>query len=143
MSLRKPSEITCGVEMKKLIRFQYEPCNGTCYTAPDDDFFKELENLDEEILFKTIKNIVHAHDRICDKINMGFGIDYCVENKIYVGTFSYEGKLDLFSSKSFIDCIFQLTNYILNKIKFNESYKCEYSTGKEENLFKELLYKVS
>ena len=39
--------------MKKLFRFKYEPCNGTCY-AYQPIFIKELSRVSKDNIFKLI-----------------------------------------------------------------------------------------
>jgi hypothetical protein len=112
--------------MKKLIRFKYEKCRGTCYTGPDDKF-PELDILPKEELTILIKKVVSAHNSTCDDPNQWFGVDMCEKTNLYVGHF-YDGKqMEMFTSTSLVDILNDLSDYIL---QVNENKKFTYGLCK-------------
>ena|SRR5271165_5495898 len=130
--------------MKKLFRFQYEKCNGTCY-APEDTFKEALKNVPEKELETLIMNIVEAHDSTCDDPEQRFSVDYDENNKIFIGSFINGKTLDLFSDKSFVNLINSLTSHVIkeNKNKIITSDQCVYGNNGNENLAEKILKLVA
>lgn len=60
--------------MRKLFRFKYEPCNGTCY-AWCDVLPEELNKYSEEKRRLIVEAMVHAHGLLCDNPDYSFGVD--------------------------------------------------------------------
>ena len=60
--------------MRKLFRFKYEPCNGTCYCY-EEIFYEELRG--QPHVSSLIDLVVQAHDNLCDNPDYSFGIDKC------------------------------------------------------------------
>lgn len=129
--------------MKKLFRFQYEPCNGTCY-APEAEFFSELRNAPKNKLSIVIDKIVTAHDRMCNNPDMRFAVDHDENSGVYIGSWINRKTLDLFSSDSFIDCVDQLTSHILVEVSSSQQHKqnCNYSEN-QENLAEMILNSIA
>ena len=130
--------------MKKVFRFQYEPCVGTCY-AHSPIFFSELKKAPQELLTSTIDKIVAAHDSTCDDITQRFGVDYDEANNIYVGSFMNGTRLDLFSDKSFLTLANILSSHVLkeNEGKAVSSADCKFGENGNENLAELILTSVA
>ena len=130
--------------MKKLFRFQYEKCNGTCYTG-GDDFYKELENQPKSVIRELVDKIVAAHDSTCDDPNQRFGIDYDEENKIFIGSFLNNMKLDIFSDKDFVRLVDTLMTHVLseNTNKVINRENCVFGLNGQENLAEVILNAIS
>lgn len=130
--------------MKKVFRFQYEPCVGTCYQYKDI-FQKELGKISKENLKSIVNKIVEAHDSTCDDPSQRFGVDYDENNQLFVGSFINGTKLDLFSDNSFELLINTLTSHVLkeNKNKTYVSGQCTYGNNGNENLAEIILESVS
>lgn len=130
--------------MKKIFRFQYEPCTGTCYTG-GNDFYQELKKADTNKLNSIINNIVKAHDSTCDDLDQRFGVDYDEENKIFIGTFLNGRRLDMFSDKSFLNLVDTLSNHVLNenKNKLIKEEGCVFGINGNENLAELILKSVA
>lgn len=126
--------------MKKLFRFKYEPCSGTCY-APEKKFFDELRALDLKSKNELIAKIVSAHESTCDDPTQLFAVDYDETTKTYIGTALIDGRLDLFSSNSFVDLIEVLTNFVKlqNAGKQRAIGSCVYGVSGIEDLTKIIL----
>lgn len=121
--------------MKKLFRFKYEPCSGTCY-APDDKFFEELKKLDEVAKLSLINKIVSAHDSTCDDPDQLFAVDYDETTRMYVGTAFDNGRLDLFSDSSFVNLVEILTSFVKkqNEGRTPKAGNCVYGASGIEDL---------
>lgn len=121
--------------MKKLFRFKYEPCSGTCY-CPGDKFFEELNKFDEDGKKQLINKIVSAHDSTCDDPNQLFAIDYDENVGVYIGTVFDNGRLDLFSDKSFVSLVDALTSFVKkqNEGRASKSGNCVYGASGIEDL---------
>lgn len=130
--------------MKKVFRFQYEPCAGTCY-AHEELFTTELRRIPLENLESMVSKIVAAHDSICDDSSQRFGVDYCEVNNIFVGSFINGTRLDLFSNKNFFNLINTLSEHVLseNKNKKKSFGDCIYGLNGNENLAEIILKLVA
>lgn len=130
--------------MKKLFRFQYEACNGTCY-APEEQFFIDLRAVPLSQLHGVVDKIVTAHNRTCNNPNMRFAVDLDETHNIYIGSWMNNGTLDLFSSSSFIDVVDQLSSHILDVVPEAQTEydnNCEFGEG-HENLAEMILNAVA
>lgn len=129
--------------MKKLFRFQYESCSGTCY-HPGEEFFQELRKINSVKLNTTIDKIVKAHDSTCDDPTQRFGIDFCEDTKVYIGNFLNGTRLDLFTDKNFINVVDKLIEFVLetNKSKEAKLGDCIYGQTGQENLAEMILNSI-
>jgi len=117
--------------MKKLFRFQYEKCSGTCY-HPSPEFFEELRCLDKTVLKRVVDKVVASHDRVCNDPEMRFGVDYDEKSKHYIASFVNHGKLDLFTSRVFMGAVEEMCEFILSEVQGGASGDCEYDHTTEK-----------
>lgn len=119
--------------MKKIFRFQYEPCLGTCY-APNDQFYDELRMLNPSKMGEIVALVSKAHDLICNDHSMRFGIDQDENTGSYIAHFVTPNRVDLFSSDKFVDVAEQVSQHIIASVAPNQNsldQGCEFSKEKE------------
>lgn len=124
--------------MKKLFRFKYEPCNGTCY-APEIIFFEEMKKITQDDKIKLTKKIVKAHDQLCDNSDYSFGLDMCEKTNLFIGHFRQPERLDLFTGNTLSECIDDMTNYIIQTNIPKMEGLCVYGDNGPENLAEQIL----
>lgn len=124
--------------MKKLFRFKYEPCNGTCY-APEDVFFSQMKQIQQNEKLKIIEKIVTAHDKMCDNPSYSFGLDMCEKTNLFIGHFNQPDRLDVFTGVTLQECIDDMTSYILKTTIPRVDGFCNYGNHGIENLKQQIL----
>ena len=124
--------------MKKLFRFKYEPCNGTCY-AHQPIFFKEMKKLTLNERTTLVNEIVKAHDNLCDNPNYYFGLDLCQESNVFIGHFVQPDRLDTFSGKTLNECILKMSKHIINTEIPQLEGSCNFGHQGYENLSEQIM----
>ncbi len=124
--------------MKKLFRFKYEPCNGTCYTR-DDVFFREMSKIDQVTKERLVDTIVEAHDNLCDNPDYYFGLDLCEESGVFIGHFVQPGRTDIFTGSSLSQCINKICTNVIGTDIPKLYGTCEYGNSGVENLAEQIL----
>lgn len=124
--------------MKKLFRFKYEPCNGTCYTWCDvlPTELRKLTQSDREDL---VNKMVQAHDKLCDNPNYSFGVDLDQENRFFVAHFRTPEKLDLYSGLQFKQVVEKVCEAVFKADIPIVAADCIYGSNGAEDLGKEIL----
>lgn len=127
--------------MKKLFRFKYEQCNGTCY-AWDSIFYEGLRKLSPIERQTLVSMVTKAHDKLCDNPAYYFGLDMCEKTNLFIGHFVQPSRLDLFTNISLAGCIRELTEHVIKTdIPVLEGI-CTYGQNGTENLGKQILEAV-
>lgn len=132
--------------MRKLFRFKYEPCNGTCYVGPDPDDdmafqeFKTMTAVRKEIL---VSWIVKAHDKLCDNPDYSFGIDFCEETGIFISHFRTPAKTDIYSGKTLEECVLSLCKAVISTDIPQMNGLCNFGVSKNENLAERILKEIA
>lgn len=121
--------------MRKLFRFKYEPCNGTCY-AWCDFLPNELNKLTPAECEKTVAQMVAAHARLCDNPAYSFGVDF---DDLFVAHFRTPGSTDLFISNTFADCVDQVCKKVMDTEIPQVDGSCTYGDNGAEDLGREIL----
>ncbi len=119
--------------MKKLFRFKYELCNGTCYQY-DDIFYSELKGLSLEARVSLVGVVTKAHDKLCDNPEYYFGLDKCEKTDLFVGHFRQPTRLDLFSSANLSDVINEMASFVINTDIPQLIGECKFGNNGDENL---------
>lgn len=128
--------------MKKLFRFKYEPCNGTCY-AHEPIFFKELSGITNERREILVNIIVKAHDKLCDNPEYSFGIDLCEKSGIFIGHFRTPEKIDIYTGHTLEEACLDLCKAVIQtEIPILEG-QCTFGDNGTENLAKQILAAVA
>lgn len=119
--------------MRKLFRFKYEPCNGTCYTG-GDDFYECLRQIGFDSKAPLVTLIVNAHDKLCDNPNFYFGLDKCEKTGLFIGHFIQPTRTDLFTGATMLDAIQEMCEFILATEIPQLKGICEFGNSGTENL---------
>jgi len=99
--------------MRKIFRMKYEPCNGRCY-APDEVLnIKEFSMplMDAAVL---LDRIIKIHEPACGNDNLSYGMDYDEVSGVFIASFIHFGELDLFTSRSGLECMNSLIDGALS-----------------------------
>lgn len=124
--------------MKKLFRFKYEPCNGTCY-AYQPIFLSEMKKVDSKSKVTLVSKIVEAHDNMCDNPDYFFGIDLCEKTGLFIGHFVQPDRTDIFSGPSLKECIEEMCESVI-KAKIPQLVgECNFGNNGTENLAEVIL----
>ena len=124
--------------MKKLFRFKYEPCNGTCYVW-DDDFYEGLRHLGAESRITLVNLVTKAHDKLCDNPDFYFGLDKCEKTGLFIGHFRQPTRLDIFTGTTLVEAINEMCDFIIaTEIPQLEGI-CEFGNNGTENLANQIL----
>jgi hypothetical protein len=134
-------EITGG-NMKKLFRFKYEGCNGTCY-AWDSIFYEGLRKLKSDERQQLVAIVTQAHDKLCDNPNYYFGLDMCEKTGLFIGHFIRPTRTDLFTDSSLAGCITELTKAVIETDIPVLEGSCTYGRNGTENLAQQILAGVA
>lgn len=122
--------------MRKLFRFKYEPCNGTCY-AYCDRLIAELRKLaDPRIL---VSHMVAAHNKLCDNPDYSFGVDVDEKENVFVAHFRTPEKTDLYSGRSFEDVVNEVCHAVTGAEIPQASGQCNFGSNGAEDLGREIL----
>lgn len=124
--------------MRKLFRFKYEPCNGTCY-AFCEKLPEELRKLISEDRKILVDKMVKAHDKLCDNPDYSFGVDVDEINNVFVAHFRTPEKLDLYSDKSFSHVVEQVCKQVLAENIPAVKGLCNYGNNGVEDLGRDIL----
>lgn len=127
-----------GGKMKKLFRFKYEPCNGTCY-AHQPIFFEEMKKLNTEEKTTLVDTIVKAHDQLCDNPEFYFGLDLCEKTGLFIGHFIQPSRTDVFSGNSLRECITEMCEAVIATDIPKVEGLCTFGNNGNENLAQEIL----
>lgn len=87
---------------RKIFRFKYEPCNGTCY-AWCEALVHCLRNDPDHT--QLVNMMVEAHEKLCDNPDYSFGVDFSQKTGVYVAHFRTPDKLNVFASTSFREVV--------------------------------------
>lgn len=120
-------------KMKKLFRFKYEKCNGSCYTG-GDDFYAELKPLSPEKKLSLVSEVVAAHNRLCDNPSFSFGLDKCEKTGLFIAYFLQPNRTDLFTDLSLETCIRDLCEFVMDTNVPTLKGVCEFGSHGNENL---------
>lgn len=125
--------------MRKLFRFKYEPCNGTCY-AWDDVLPEELNKYTPGEKREIIGLMVKAHMSLCDNPDYSFGIDLDESTRVFVAHFRTPKSTETFASlNSFRESVHQVCTAVLStQIPVVEG-GCTYGDNGAEDLGTEIL----
>jgi len=124
--------------MRKLFRFKYEPCNGTCY-AWCDHLPNELNKLDEERRKLLVVNMVAAHAKLCDNQEFSFGVDLDEKSGMFAAHFRTPEKTDLYLNPSFFDCVQEVCGAVMAAAIPQVAGQCTFGDHGSEDLGKEIL----
>ena len=124
--------------MRKLFRFKYEPCEGTCY-AWCDYLPAQLNMLSEQERKDIIDLMVRAHNNLCDNPDFSFGIDMDDEMNMFVSHFRTPEKTNVYLHKTFNSCVKEICLIVLNEKIPQTKGQCNYGDNGSENLGKEIL----
>lgn len=124
--------------MRKLFRFKYEPCNGTCY-AWCDKLIKELRKLESDERMGLVQTMVDAHDRLCDNPAYSFGVDMDEKNGLFIAHFKTPQFVNLYSSIEFKDAILQVCEAVMKEEIPQISGECNFGQNGAEDLGREIL----
>lgn len=124
--------------MRKLFRFKYEPCNGTCY-AYCDILVEELTKLEEVWRKFLVFNMVQAHAKLCDNPDYSFGVDMDENTGMFAAHFRTPEKTDLYLNPNFSDCVNEVCKAVMNAEIPQVAGQCNYGDHGSEDLGKEIL----
>jgi hypothetical protein len=124
--------------MRKLFRFKYEPCNGTCY-AWCDFLPNELNKLAEEERRFLVEGMVKAHDRICDNSDYSFGVDFDKDTQVFVAHFRTPTSTDILVKNTFKACVEEICARVMDTKIPTATGACSYGENGAENLGQEIL----
>ena len=124
--------------MRKLFRFKYEPCNGTCY-AWCDALPEELTKLQPERRQELVRMMVTAHNNLCDNPDYSFGIDRDDASGMFVAHFRLPDRTDTYLNKSFSDSADTICAAVLATEIPKIIGSCNYGGNGSEDLGKEIL----
>lgn len=122
--------------MKKLFRFKYEPCNGTCYTYKPI-FFNEMKKVENKK--QLVSKIVEAHDKLCDNPNFYFGLDMCEKTGLFIGHFVQPDRTDMFSGSTIEECTLEMSERVINTEIPEGTGDCVFGDSGDENLAQQIL----
>lgn len=124
--------------MKKLFRFKYEPCNGTCY-AWGDDFYEGLRSLSLKERTELVELVVRAHDKLCDNPEYYFGLDKCEKTGLFIGHFHQSSRIDFFIDVSLSTIIHELCEFVVKTDIPVLEGNCVFDDNGSENLAEKIL----
>lgn len=124
--------------MRKLFRFKYEPCSGTCYHWCDN-MIRRLRELTETDRQSLVQTMVKAHDKLCDNPAYSFGVDSDENLGLYVAHFRTPEKTDLFSGKNFRDVVLKVCEVVLATDIPTINGQCNFGGNGAEDLGREIL----
>jgi len=124
--------------MRKLFRFKYEPCNGTCYAWCSKLPF-QLRQLNSSDRIKLVETMVQAHNKLCDNPAYSFGLDVDEKNNVFVSHFRTPEKTNLYSSASFSECVELVCNEVLSTPIPQVDDHCNFGNNGAEDLGNEIL----
>ena len=124
--------------MRKLFRFKYEPCNGTCYAWCDvlPEQLNKMSDLDRKA---TVDTMVKAHNRLCDNPDFSFGVDMDDKTEMFVAHFRTPKSTETFLAKSFGECVQEVCKTVLAAEIPVMSGACNFGDNGAENLGAEIL----
>jgi len=124
--------------MRKLFRFKYEPCNGTCY-AWCDHLPNELNKYEEEKRKQLVISMVQAHAKLCDNPDYSFGVDKDEKHNMFVAHFRTPLGTDTFLQASFADVVADVCSTVMMAEIPQVAGQCTFGDHGSEDLGKEIL----
>lgn len=124
--------------MRKLFRFKYEPCNGTCY-AWCDHLPQELNKMPDEECLTTVAIMVEAHNRLCDNPEYSFGVDMDDNTGMFVAHFRTPASTDTFLGNEFGSIVKEVCKMVMATYIPQVSGSCVYGDNGAESLGEEIL----
>ena len=124
--------------MKKLFRFKYEPCNGTCYSHKPI-FFSEMKKTDQSVREQLVNTIIQAHDKLCDNSDYYFGLDLCEESNVFIGHFVQPDRVDTFTGTTLERCVSKMCNAVIDTDIPVLEGACVFGDNGVENLAEQIL----
>jgi hypothetical protein len=124
--------------MRKMFRFKYEPCNGTCY-AWCDSLIRRLREMPDEDRRSLVVTMVQAHNRLCDNPAYSFGVDVDDSLRFFVAHFRTPEKTDLYSGMDFAAVVHQVCAAVMNTEIPVLSGACVFGDNGAEDLGREIL----
>lgn len=124
--------------MRKLFRFKYEPCQGTCY-AWCDALPEELNKLNEADKRLIVELMVSAHNKLCDNPEYSFGIDRQDKSGMFVSHFRTPERTDTFLDSSFFSSVQQICSVVLNTDIPQINGQCTFGDHGSEDLGRDIL----
>lgn len=124
--------------MRKLFRFKYEPCNGTCY-AWCDALPEELNKLTDEDRRLLVFSLVQAHNKLCDNPDFSFGIDRDDNTGMFVAHYRTPEKTDTFLHPSFAESVRVICEVVLLANIPPIAGACNFGDHGSEDLGREIL----
>lgn len=123
--------------MRKLFRFKYEPCEGTCYAWCDylPAVLNKIGSSERQV---TVNLMVEAHKALCDSRDYYFGIDM-TDTGIFIAHFKTPEKVNIYSSPDFSQCVEQVCLAVLKEKIGPSTGECIYGNSGQEDLGKEIL----
>ena len=128
--------------MRKLFRFKYEPCNGTCY-AYCAILPEELNRLEETERHQVVDKMVTAHNRLCDNPDYSFGVDMDDKSKAFVAHFRKPSETQLLYGPSFKEAVEKVCGTVMETHIPKVDGKCVYGDNGAEDLGREILQACS
>jgi hypothetical protein len=129
---------TLAVHMRKMFRFKYEPCNGTCY-AWCDSLIRRLRELPDSERHLLVTTMVRAHNKLCDNPAYSFGVDVDDSIGVFVGHFRTPEKTDLYSGVDFAAVVNKVCETVLSTEIPTLSGVCVFGGNGAESLGHEIL----
>lgn len=124
------------MQLRKMFRFKYEPCNGTCYAWCDTLVQRLREIPDREDL---VALMVKAHDRLCDNPEYSFGVDGNNAQTDFVAHFRTPERTDLYHGQDFAKVVESVCKAVLATEIPALVGACTYGASGAENLGQEIL----
>ena len=124
--------------MRKMFRFKYEPCKGTCY-AWCDSLPEELNKYSDRERKNIVTYMVETHDHLCDNQEYSFGIDRQDETGMFVGHFRTPKATDTFLDRDFMTMVGMVCAAVMREEIPKVSGTCDYGDNGAEDLGSEIL----
>ncbi len=124
--------------MKKMFRFKYEPCAGSCY-AYCDVLIKALRAMGDTARRALVQLMTKAHDKLCDNPEFSFGVDVDEASGLFVAHFRRPDRTDLYAQASFADCVGEVCHAVLATEIPRVAGACQFGDNGAENLGREII----
>lgn len=124
--------------MRKLFRFKYEPCAGTCYHWCDA-LPEELNKINEADRRLIVTLMVEAHAKLCDNPDYSFGIDRQDVTGMFVAHFRTPEQTDTFLNPNFSESVQAVCKVVLAANIPVINGACGFGEHGSEDLGKEIL----
>lgn len=124
--------------MRKLFRFKYEPCNGTCY-AWCDILPEELNKFSETARKLIVTAMVEAHGKLCDNPDYSFGVDLDEKYRMFVAHFRTPTYTHTYISPNLDECVYQVCAAVIQAEIPQVSGACNFGEHGSEDLGRDIL----